>query len=108
MIFIEMTAEVIGKPEGRPWKNNEGKEQMSYKVNLAQNDGADVSTVRCPEKVYSVLRRGDVVTLRCSYAEYGDRADFRVVDVIHYEKQVSSPANTPASPTAGMKPAGMK
>ncbi|MEW4413396.1 hypothetical protein [Clostridium sp. AN503] len=99
MIYIEMTAEVIGKPEPRPWENN-GQKGVTHKLNLAQNDGRDMSTVKCPQSVYDTLRRGDTATLRCSYAEYGDRADFKVVDLITYSSTDSK--------TGAAKPVGMK
>ena len=102
MIYIEMTAEVIGKPEPRPWANN-GQTGVTHKLNLVQNGGRDMSTVKCPESVYNTLRRGDIATLRCSYAEYGDRADFKVIDLI------TSKSPSSAAPAAGSaKPAGMK
>jgi len=81
MLYIEAKLEVIGKPEPRDWKNNEGQTMQSYRLNVAQNDGVDVATVRCPQKVYDAVRRGDVATFLCSFAEYGDRSDFRVQEL---------------------------
>lgn len=81
MLNIEAKLEVIGKPEPRDWKNNEGQTMKSYRLNVAQNDGIDVTTIRCPEKVYNDVRRGDVATFVCTYAEYGDRTDFRIVEL---------------------------
>ena len=59
MLFIDLTVEVIGKPEPRDWKNNEGQTMKSYRLNVAQNDGCDVATIRCPQIVYDSVRRGD-------------------------------------------------
>lgn len=93
MIFMEVRAEVIGKPEPKNWKNDNGS-GITYRLNIGQNDGADVSTLRCPQDVFNKLRRGDDATLRCTYVEYGERSDFRVVDVIkiHNFKTSTDPA----------------
>ena len=39
MLNIEAKLEVVGKPEPRDWKNNEGQTMKSYRLNVAQNDG---------------------------------------------------------------------
>lgn len=100
MLFIDLTVEVIGKPEPRDWKNNEGQTMKSYRLNVAQNDGCDVATIRCPQIVYDSVRRGDRAVFGCSFAEYGDRTDFRIVDVKRYltaeGKDLSKPGNIPS------------
>ena len=78
MLYIEATLEIIGKPEAREWKNDQGQNMKSYRLNVAQNDGVDVATIRCPQSVYDKVRRGDNAVFICSFAEYGDRSDFRI------------------------------
>lgn len=85
MLNIEAKLEVIGKPEPRDWTNSEGQKMKSFRLNVAQNEGIDVATVRCPQNVYDAVRRGDVATFVCTYAEYGDRADFRIVEVKQFQ-----------------------
>ncbi len=100
MLNIEAKLEVIGKPEPRDWKNNEGQTMKSYRLNVAQNDGVDVATIRCPQTVYDSVRRGDVATFVCTYAEYGDRTDFRIVELkqLHnFEKPGNIPAGAHAT-----------
>ncbi len=53
----------------------------SYRLNVAQNDGVDIATIRCPQEVYADVRRGDVALFLCTFTEYGDRSDFRIVGV---------------------------
>ncbi len=84
MLFIDLDAEVIGKPEPKDWKNSEGQSMKSFRLNVAQNDGCDVATLRCPQIVYDSVRRGDKVCFSCTFAEYGDRSDFRVVSIKKY------------------------
>ena len=43
MLNIEAKLEVVGKPEPRDWKNNEGQTMKSYRLNVAQNDGVDIA-----------------------------------------------------------------
>ncbi len=94
MLNIVAKLEVIGKPEPRDWKNNEGQTMKSYRLNVAQNDGVDVETIRCPQDVYDSVRRGDIASFVCTYAVYGDRTDFRIVSIqqIHNLKPGSAPA----------------
>lgn len=81
MLYIEAELEVVGKPEPKDWKNDSGSGR-TFRLNVAQNNGVDVATVRCTQAVYDAVRRGDVALLRCSFAEYGDRADFRAVELV--------------------------
>lgn len=92
MLYIEAKLEVIGKPEPRDWKNNEGQSMKSFRLNVAQNDGVDVATIRCPESVYNAVRRGDNAIFVCTFAEYGDRSDFRITDV---KQLLNKPGSTP-------------
>lgn len=81
MLNIEAKLEVVGKPAPRDWKNNEGQIMKSYRLNVAQNDGVDIATIRCPQDVYAGVCRGDVALFLCTFTEYGDRSDFRIVGV---------------------------
>lgn len=105
MLYTRIELEVIGKPDSRSWKNDEGKTVNTFKLNVAQDDGKNTATMKCPEDVYNQVRRGDVVEFQCSYAEYGDRVDFRIVAVNRYlnttPAPVGSAASAPASPAAG-------
>lgn len=106
MIFVDMKAEVIGKPTPREWKNDNAS-GVTYKLNLAQNDGCDVSTVKVAREVYESVCKGDEVVVRCSYAEYNDRPDFKGVALV----SVKSPnlyAGAPVGAPAGAKSANTK
>lgn len=81
MLYIEAELEVVGKPEPKDWKNDSGSGR-TFRLNVAQNDGVDVATIRCVQSVFDAVRRGDVALLRCSFAEYGDRVDFRAVELV--------------------------
>lgn len=85
MLNINAVFEVIGKPEPRPYVGNDGKQAFSYKLNIAQNDGVDVSTISTNESVYNKVKRGDVAEFVCTYAEYGDRVSFRIADVVQFK-----------------------
>lgn len=103
MIFIKANFEIIGKPEVRTWKNKEGTEFKTYRLNVAQNDGVDVATIKCPESVYGQVRRGDVGIFLCSYAEYDNGADFKIVELEKLENYGAGIAgNQPASNPNGM------
>lgn len=92
MLYIEATLEIIGKPEAREWKNDQGQNMKSYRLNVAHNDGVDVATIRCPQSVYDKVRRGDNAVFICSFAEYGDRSDFRITDI---KQLLGKPGVTP-------------
>ena len=81
MLNIEATLEVIGKPQPKDWRNEQGQNMKSYRLNVAQNDGVDVATIRCPQNVYDAVKRGDVANFLCTFAEYADRSDFRIIEV---------------------------
>lgn len=66
----------------------------SYRLNVAQNDGIDVATIRCPQDVWNSVRRGDEAMFICTFAEYGDRSDFRIVGIKQiFNKPGMNPAN---------------
>ena len=66
MLNIEAKLEVVGKPEPRDWKNNEGQIMKSYRLNVAQNDGVDIATIRCPQEVYVRSQNTAIVPISVS------------------------------------------
>lgn len=85
MLTITANFEVLGKPEPRQYMGNDGKQAMSYKLNMGQNDGVDIATISTTQRVYESVRRGDKAEFLCTYAEYGDRVSFRITDVLKYD-----------------------
>lgn len=105
MIYTTTKFEVIGKPECKDWKLTNGNSGTTYKLNVAQNNGVDVATIKCPQKVYDTVCRGDVADFLCSFSDYGDKQEFKIVEIVKFDTAGNvgqSPVNTPA---AG-KPAG--
>lgn len=72
MLRFVADVEIDGKPEPRPWKDKEtGKERTSYKLNISQNDGADVATIGCDENIYNMVRRRDNAKAYFAYSDGG-------------------------------------
>lgn len=104
MIYIEAKFEVVGKPEGKDWNMN-GSSGTTYKLNVAQNDGVDIATIKCPKKVYDMVCRGDVAVFLCTYVDFGDKSDFKIAEVLRFERPGNAPQPAPATPTPAGQPA---
>lgn len=100
MIHIEAKFEVIGKPEAKQWKM-ENASGTTFKLNVAQNDGVDVATIKCPQKVYDTVRRGDVAIFHCTYSDFGDKSEFKIADIVRFEVAGNAAQPAPASAVAG-------
>lgn len=103
MIFTEVILEVIGKPNPNDWKLDDGTTGTTCKLNVAQNDGVDVATIKCPQDVFDAVRRGDVCRFACSFAEYKNRSEFKISNLIKIEnfKPSGATGSAPTPPTGG-------
>jgi hypothetical protein len=91
MLNITLKAEVIGKPEPRSWNMN-GQQGTSYRLNIAQNDGTDMASLRCHQKVYDTVARGDECDFLCQYNDNGENSTFRIVEIVKYHKMKDNPS----------------
>ena len=69
MLNFTAILEIEGKPEPNSWKDGNGNERLSYKINVSQNEGRDVATLGCDAKIYNALKRHDIVTAELTYSE---------------------------------------
>lgn len=81
MLVFDATIEIEGKPDPKPWKDDAGNERLSYKLNVSQNEGRDVATVKCDEKIYNSVRRHDVVKAVFLYSEINGRTNLKLDSV---------------------------
>lgn len=97
MLTLNADLEVIGKPTPKPYVGNDGKQALSYKLNVAQNDGHDVATLSTTQAVYDSVHRMDRVMFECTVAEYGDKTVFRIASIKQF---LNMPSSAPASNTS--------
>lgn len=71
MLRFSAIVEVDGKPTPREWKDNTGATRLSYKLNISQNDGQDVATIGCDEKIFSSVVRRDILKADFAFSDGG-------------------------------------
>lgn len=102
MLRFETLVEVDGKPEPNKWTDNSGKERLSYKLNISQNEGRDVATIGCTENLYNAVRRRDTLKAVFAFSEGGGANNSKPylklesAEIVNLSKPVSGQVNAPS------------
>ena len=64
---VTALGQVLGKVQ-KPWKDSEGNERISYSVNIMQDNGTIIDTLRLTKEQYEAIEPNKPYTLE---AEYG-------------------------------------
>lgn len=66
----------------KPWTDSNGVERLSYSINIMQNNGEVIDTLRLSQEQYNLIEANKSYIVNAEYGSGRNGAFLRVVDVL--------------------------
>lgn len=82
---VKADVQALGKVT-KIWKDSDGKERLSYSVNVMQNNGEIIDTIRLTQDQYNAVLAGKAYTIIADYGTGNNGGYLRIVDIAESSK----------------------